>query len=608
MSLTRATPPRLWLAPALAGLLAMLALIGLQEALNSLNQVVPSAPSAAAQTIVRLTPGSLTTAMIELLGPWAMRLLIASAYLVTALSGLLLGAVAGHLASHGRYSWGIVFLISVPFLLYLLVSATALRVPGILALVVIAGLFYALLYAGLVLLLWNAFGPVGPNGRTVDNAVDIQRRGLLGGGLVGVALLGGGVALRQAARSQGVAEVLPPLAPQASPAPTATQAVVAQATHLPITPTQATIAHATNVVASPPQAVTARATNPVTGPTPSPVAPTAIAARPATAAPADQRVAPPVTPVPNPEQREEDQFFGSIAGLTPEVTPLQNFYIVDEAVDDPRVTISQWQLTVRGHVERPLTLGYDQVRALPAVDQYATLMCISYEPGDDLLGNAKWRGVRLADLLKQAGVKEGATEVVLRSVDNFDESFPIAKALEPTTLLAYAMDEMSLPIEHGSPLRALVPGHYGYKNVKWLTDIEVITGTHQGYWERKADWDQKGLLASATSRIDVIDSPPIKAGQAVNVGGIAFAGPRGISKVELSADGGMTWLPARLKRALSPLSWRLWGVQWTPTQLGKARVLVRAYEADGRPQVQERYPSHPSGATGLHSVEVEVSE
>jgi DMSO/TMAO reductase YedYZ molybdopterin-dependent catalytic subunit len=337
-------------------------------------------------------------------------------------------------------------------------------------------------------------------------------------------------------------------------------------------------------------------------------APMVAAARPTAAAtPVDQRVAPTATIAPFPEQREEDQFFAAIAGLTPEVTPLQDFYIVDEAVDDPRVNIRQWQLTVRGHVDRPLTLSYDQVRSLPAIDQYTTLMCISYEPGDNLISNAKWRGVRLADVLKQAGVKQGATEVVLRSVDNFDESFPIAKAQEPTTVLAYAMDEMSLPIEHGAPLRALVPGHYGYKHVKWLTDIEVVTSQHQGYWERKADWSQTGVLASAMSRIDVVDALPLKVGQPAAIGGIAFASLRGISRVEVSADGGITWLPARVKRALSPLTWRLWGVEWTPTKPGKTTLLVRTYEADGRPQVQERYPAHPSGSTGLHSIEVDVA-
>jgi DMSO/TMAO reductase YedYZ molybdopterin-dependent catalytic subunit len=213
----------------------------------------------------------------------------------------------------------------------------------------------------------------------------------------------------------------------------------------------------------------------------------------------------------------------------------------------------------------------------------------------------------LNELLKMAGVKPGATEVVLRSVDNYDESHAFEKAMEPTTILAYGMNDVLLPRQHGAPLRAIVPGHYGYKHVKWLTEVEVISGPpHQGYWQQAAGWNQQGKLASTMARIDTVDSPPVKVGGAAKVAGIAFTSLRGVSKVEVSDDGGQTWGVARLKRPIGPLTWRLWAFEWKPTKPGKAKLVVRAYEGDGTPQIAEPRPAHPEGATGYHGFEYDV--
>jgi DMSO/TMAO reductase YedYZ molybdopterin-dependent catalytic subunit len=569
--------PRAWWPAALAGLLAMLALIGLQETLNGLNQAIVSAPSAAAQTIIRLTPGAVTTFMIETLGKDAIRLLVASAYAGTALVGLALGLIAARLRGAGRAGRALAVLAGVPFLLYLLVAPAQARDAASLALAAVAGAALSAAYAGLTLALWRGVQPAAF--QAGGAAAAPQRRALLGGGLAAVALLAaGGTALGQALRGQAATPAaLTPLEPLATP------------TAAPAAPTSLPAAAAPTTTPVP----AATATPPATT-----AAPTAAPPTPA---------APTATPGPSPEQ-QEDEYFARIAGLVPEVTPIGKFYVVDEAVDDPRVDVRSWKLTVRGHVERPVTLTFDELRALPAVDQYATLMCISYELGQDLISNAKWRGVRLSEVLKLAGIKPGATEVVLRSVDEYDESHSFEKAMEPTTILAYGMNDVLLPRQHGAPLRALVPGLYGYKNVKWLAEIEVISGKpHAGYWERSAGWDQVGRLASAMSRIDTVDSPPVKAGGRAIVGGIAFAGPRGISRVEVSDDGGKSWGPARLKRALSPLTWRLWAFEWKPARAGKAKLLVRAYEGDGTPQVAEERPAHPSGATGLHGFDYDVA-
>ncbi len=586
-----ASPSRAWLPPALAGLLAMLALIGVQEAINGFNQAIPSAPRAAAQTIVRLTPGAITNAMIETLGKLAIQLLTASAYAGTALIGLLLGLVAGRLAAAGRLRPAAVMLVAVPFAVYLIVAQSQLRRLDDLPLVVVIGLVMSTFYAGLTLVLWHGLSPqtLGRPLTPVATA-NPQRRALLGGGLAAVALLaGGGTLLSQTLRARStVPQALAPLEPLATP--------TAGTTRSTVTPAASPTAAATTA----PPAITGPATTGAAAATRSPSAPASPTAA-ATAAPAPPPAA--TTPGPSPE---DERFFTSVRGLGPEVTPNDKFYVVDEAIDDPRIDIRQWRLTVRGLVEKPFTLTYNEVRARPAVDQYATLMCISYEVGQDLISTAKWRGVRLADLLTEAGVKPGATHVLLRSVDNYDEAFPLAKAMEPTTLLAYGMNDVVLPVNHGAPLRALVPGHYGYKNVKWLTDIEVISGLHKGYWQRAAGWNQEGRLASAMSRIDTVDGPPVTVGGRAFVGGIAFAGPRGISKVEVSTTGGQTWEPARLKRALSPLSWQLWVYEWQPTTAGKAKLLVRTAEGDGTPQIAEPRAAHPDGATGLHGFDYDV--
>ncbi|MFN3476555.1 MAG: molybdopterin-dependent oxidoreductase, partial [Candidatus Methylomirabilales bacterium] len=163
-----------------------------------------------------------------------------------------------------------------------------------------------------------------------------------------------------------------------------------------------------------------------------------------------------------------------IPSLSPEVTPNEKFYRISKNLFDPVINVSKWSFDLKGLVEQPLRLTYGELKALPAVLQYTTLECISNEVGGDLISNALWKGVRLKTLLERAGVKAKAKKVVFTCADGYSTGIPLAKALHPDTLLAYEMNGVPLPTDHGFPLRLINPGHYGMKNPKWITGIELV--------------------------------------------------------------------------------------------------------------------------------------
>jgi DMSO/TMAO reductase YedYZ molybdopterin-dependent catalytic subunit len=299
--------------------------------------------------------------------------------------------------------------------------------------------------------------------------------------------------------------------------------------------------------------------------------------------------------------------FPAVPGLSPEVTPNDLFYTISKNVFTPTVDAKKWRLEVKGHVGRPFSLTYDALRALPMKSQYVTLECISNEIGGDLIGNALWQGVPLRDLLERAGVKPGAVDCVLRAAEGYSDSFPIAKALHPDTLVAVEMNGVPLPPAHGFPARVVVPGIFGMKQVKWLTAIEVTAYDYKGYWQQRGWSDDARMQTHA--RIDVPKTRASVGGETW-VAGIALAGERGIAKVEVSTDGGKTWLPARVKRALSPYSWVLWAYQWKvgggPAAQRTASLLVKATDGTGAVQTDEVRPTLPDGATGLHGVAVTI--
>lgn len=297
--------------------------------------------------------------------------------------------------------------------------------------------------------------------------------------------------------------------------------------------------------------------------------------------------------------------FSRIEGLPPELTPNEQFYVVSKNPPgfDPTVDAAQWALRLMGLVAAPLRLTYEELKAMPATEQVQTLECISNEVGGDLISTARWKGVRLRDVLQRAGgLHPTAFKVVFRCADGYKESLPIADAMHPATLLAYEMNGEPLPAKHGFPVRLLVPGLYGMKNPKWITTIEAVDYDLQGYWEASG-WSDEAVVKTMSEFTGVPRSAPL--GE-VGLGGVAYAGDRGITNVEYSADDGRTWHPAETKAALAPFTWVLWAALWRPTKPGEYMLKVRARDGAGVLQIAERSNPLPDGASGYHSIRVRV--
>ncbi|MGH7262822.1 MAG: molybdopterin-dependent oxidoreductase [Candidatus Rokuibacteriota bacterium] len=302
--------------------------------------------------------------------------------------------------------------------------------------------------------------------------------------------------------------------------------------------------------------------------------------------------------------RAAEDLWRAVAGLPPEITPVGKFYTVSKNVFDPAVKTERWSLEIKGLVDRPYKLTYEELKGLPSVTQPATLMCISNEVGGELIGNAQWKGIRLKDLLAKAGIKPTAIEVILRAADGYSDSFPLKKGLEDGVLVMYEMNGQPLVKQHGAPARVIVPGIYGMKNVKWVTSIELADYDYKGYWEVRG-WSDEAIYKTM-SRIDV-PTGPLKVGERAWVGGVAFAGDRGIRDVEVSLDGGKTWQKAQVKPPLGSFTWVLWALPWTPPAPGAYPVMVRAVEKNGTVQTSEVRSPLPDGASGWHSVTIRVS-
>ena len=310
-----------------------------------------------------------------------------------------------------------------------------------------------------------------------------------------------------------------------------------------------------------------------------------------------------LTPIATPSSSQADRAFDAIAGLTAEVTSNQDFYVVDEEIIDPDIDSESWRLSVGGLVDRPVELTYQGLLGFPAVERYQTLECISNEVGGDLISTAKWVGIPLPAILDRAGVGRGAVEVVFRAVGGYSDSLSIAQAMDDSTLIAVGMNDHVLPREHGFPARLLSVGTYGMKNPKWLTGIDVVDRPYEGYWETRG-WT-KAAIVKTGSRIDVPTGGEIARGP-LEIAGVAFAGDRGISMVEVSTDDGTTWREAELKRELSKVSWRLWKYHWTPAgPPGRSRILVRARDGRGVVQTPAVVDPHPGGASGYDGTSID---
>jgi DMSO/TMAO reductase YedYZ molybdopterin-dependent catalytic subunit len=300
--------------------------------------------------------------------------------------------------------------------------------------------------------------------------------------------------------------------------------------------------------------------------------------------------------------------------LESEITPTDLFYRIDKNPIVPVVDAQAWNLTVKGLVDKPFELNYKELRGMSSVEQFATLECVSNKIGGDLISTAIWKGVQLKDILGKAHLMPGAKYIVFRCFDGYDVGIPLERGLMEGTILAYDMNGSPLTAEHGYPVRAIVPGIYGMMNAKWLTEIEIVDKVYEGYWQRKgwtnvAKYNTHSVIiipgnALARKRFRNLEASNVVLNDRVPVAGMAFAGDRGISKVEVSIDGGTTWKTAKIKDPLSQYTWVLWNAELDLTVKASHRIVVRATDKTGKIQTDEVTDPFPNGATGYNMVNV----
>jgi DMSO/TMAO reductase YedYZ molybdopterin-dependent catalytic subunit len=296
-------------------------------------------------------------------------------------------------------------------------------------------------------------------------------------------------------------------------------------------------------------------------------------------------------------------------GLTPLVMPNDSFYRIDTALITPSVDLASWKVRVHGMVDHEVSLSYADLAELPLIEQYVTISCVSNEVGGKLVGNAKWTGVKLRDVLAMAGVQAGATQLVGRSVDGWTAGMPTAWVMDPARepMIALKMNDAPLPRNHGFPARLIVPGLYGYVSAtKWLSELELTTlEAFDGYWV-PLGWSKLGPILTQ-SRIDTPSNGARVASGRVPIAGIAWAPDRGIAKVEVSIDGGV-WQPAQISSPISNATWVQWLVAWDAAGSGPGThtIEVRATDNTGAVQTTDVTPPAPDGARGHHSIQVTV--
>jgi DMSO/TMAO reductase YedYZ molybdopterin-dependent catalytic subunit len=301
--------------------------------------------------------------------------------------------------------------------------------------------------------------------------------------------------------------------------------------------------------------------------------------------------------------------------LASEITPTDLFYRVDINPVPPIVDANSWRLVVKGLVNKPLSITYDQLKERPSVTQIATLECVSNKIANDFIGTAIWNGIKLKGLLEESGVEPNAQYIVFRCSDGYDVGIPLERGLQEGSILAYGMNGEELNAKHGYPVRAIIPGLYGMMNPKWITEIELIDRVYEGYWQKKG-WANNAKY-NTHSYIVIPGNAPIRkvfrnlgsenivVDQQIPIAGIAFAGDRGVARVQVSMDDGATWKDARVKSPLSPYSWVIWTTELDVTDNGIYKITVRATDKSGKIQTGETREPFPNGATGYHMVDVQ---
>ncbi len=316
---------------------------------------------------------------------------------------------------------------------------------------------------------------------------------------------------------------------------------------------------------------------------------------------ASVRIPAPSSPAVDPTPETLD----GVGGISAFFTPNNKFYRVDTALLTPAVTAEDWQLHIHGMVAHERTLTYADVIAMPLIERDITLACVSNPVGGHYIGNARWIGAPLAPILRDAGVADGSDQLVARSADGFTVGTPTAALLDGRdAMLAVAMNGEPLPIAHGFPVRVVVPGLYGYVSAtKWVVDMELTTfGAYDAYWIQRG-WSQQAPI-KVESRIDVPQRGSISAGPR-DIAGVAWAQHRGIARVEVQIDGG-PWQRAELAPEDTVDTWRQWRLTWD-APAGDHQIAVRATTDDGETQTSMLADPAPNGATGYHTVVVQVS-
>lgn len=295
-----------------------------------------------------------------------------------------------------------------------------------------------------------------------------------------------------------------------------------------------------------------------------------------------------------------------LAGMPRFITPNRDFYRIDTALTVPGVDPAQWSLRVHGLVEHEFTMSFQELLDQELVEHYLTLTCVSNPVGGELVGNAKWLGYPLREVLARAKPTAGADMVLSTSIDGFSASTPLEALTDGRmALLAVGMNGEPLPMEHGFPVRMVVPGLYGYVSAtKWVVDLEVTRFADKAaYWTTRG-WSERGPV-KMSSRVDTPQSfATVPAGR-VDIGGSAWAQTRGISRVQVSIDGGQ-WRDAELADAAGLDTWRQWSYRWEQAAPGLHAVAVRAYDLSGKLQTEERADPVPDGSSGWHRVQFTV--
>jgi len=580
-----------WGRGGLAGLLAALLAVGVSELYAGIFGGLPSLLVSMSGRIVDLSPRAMEEFAISVFGTSDKLALVIFLVVLSGIFGAVLGAVALRsrpIAVAGFAAFGILSGFSNAF------DAQSTPAHGVAMAAVSTG-------AAIVALLWfTRANPVAAIAGDAAAAVQFQRqrRVFLGSGaVVALAAVVTGVLGRNLIEGAKVAVasrddiVLPPVrsrAAAAAPSPAAAAVETPAATPAPV----ATAAPAATQA-------------PLT--TPAPVA-TPSATEAATPAP-EATVAASDTPTPI----EVEAATGSlppetmfdVRGISSIITPNRDFYRIDTAIVVPSVDVNSWELSISGMVDRPYKMNFAELVGMGLVETPVTLSCVSNRVGGNLVDNAVWRGVPLADVLNRAGVQRGATQIVGRSVDNWNSGFPTEYAFDGrVALVAVAMNGEPLPREHGFPVRLVIAGLYGYVSAtKWLEEIRLTTWEgFDSYWVPRG-WAKRGPIKTQ-SRIDVPrNSARVRAGR-VAIAGVAWAPTKSIEGVQVQVGNG-PWVAADLSNNLSVNSWRQWVYAWD-ARPGSYKIRCRATDGTGYTQTSEIRPPAPDGATGWHTIDVTV--